>query len=271
MKTLVVASALSLSAVLGQACEKDKNPPSGLVVDASAPVATATASAPTTDLSQCPGCQLAPTPSWTFEGIYADAACTKPIAQTVTPSCAAVPALGAASLTYVDDVGLRKAGETANVTLAEVAAGPRFRKAGTKCVKANEGGTAITPPGCANNKVCRDASGGLVCANCRTFANGCPDVIETRTYAAISDPGLESKPGGGGGGGNLANLRACCNALSAQAKAMGASPEAGVIASAAAQCLALVAAAGPSGNAPELGALKTLLAGRNVPAICAGL
>ena len=43
-----------------------------------------------------------------------------------------------------------------------------------------------------------------------------------------------------------------------------------MMASAATQCTALVNAAGPSGTAPELGAIRTALAGRNVPAICAG-
>ena len=51
---------------------------------------------------------------------------------------------------------------------------------------------------------------------------------------------------------------------------MGSSPEAGMLSSAAAQCTALVTAAGPNGTAPELGAIRTALAGRNVPAICAG-
>jgi hypothetical protein len=32
----------------------------------------------------------------------------------------------------------------------------------------------------------------------------------------------------------------------------------------------LVRAAGPSGTAPELGALRAALAGRNLPAVCAG-
>ena len=73
-----------------------------------------------------------------------------------------------------------------------------------------------------------------------------------------------------GGGGNLARLAQCCNALAAQARAMGPSPEAGMVLAAAAQCNVIVQQAGPNGNAPELGALRSILAGRNVPAICAG-
>ncbi|MBX3189847.1 MAG: acyltransferase [Labilithrix sp.] len=69
---------------------------------------------------------------------------------------------------------------------------------------------------------------------------------------------------------NVARLRQCCGQLRIQAKAMGASPEAGMLLGAAAQCDTLAAQAGPSGTAPELGVLKNLLAGRNIPPVCAG-
>jgi hypothetical protein len=69
---------------------------------------------------------------------------------------------------------------------------------------------------------------------------------------------------------NVARLKQCCGQLRTQAKAMGASPEAGMLTAAAAQCDAMAAQAGPSGTAPELGALKALLAGRNIPGVCAG-
>ncbi len=244
-------------------------PDAGLVM--TAPV-DAGGTAQVTDTSQCPGCQLAAQQGWTFQGIYRDSACTEPLVQQVTPACAAVPALGPGSVTYNEDVGGRKAGETASVELTEQIppTTPRFQKSGTKCVPANEGAVDIAPLGCAGQKVCRDASGMLACGNCRTFANGCPDFEESRIYAAVNDPQIKKAAGGGGGSGNLARLRQCCAALAAEAKRLGSSPEAGMINSAAQQCNTLVAAAGPSGNAPELGALKTLLAGRNIPAICAG-
>lgn len=69
---------------------------------------------------------------------------------------------------------------------------------------------------------------------------------------------------------NVTRLKQCCNALAAEAKRMGASPEAGMFTAAATQCSAMAAQAGPSGTAPELGALRGLLAGRTIPAICAG-
>ena len=69
---------------------------------------------------------------------------------------------------------------------------------------------------------------------------------------------------------NVARLKQCCNALAAEAKRMGSSPEAGMFTAAAAQCNAMAAQIGPGGNAPELGALRGLLAGRNVPNICHG-
>lgn len=69
---------------------------------------------------------------------------------------------------------------------------------------------------------------------------------------------------------NVARLKQCCNTLAAEAKRMGSSPEASMFTTAAAQCSTLAAQAGPSGTAPELGVLRSALAGRNIPAICAG-
>ncbi len=262
---------MTLLGVLALAACKEKPPvPTGIVLGEGG-AAPAEAGAATVDISQCAGCQLAPIPAWTFEGVYRDPTCTEPLAQMTAPACAVVPALGSSSLTYVDTVGLRKANETATVTLAEqvAAEAPRYRKAGTVCTRANEGAVDVTPMGCATQRACRDQGGALTCTSCRTFANGCPDFEETRLYATITDPGLKGGAAAGPGG-NLARLQQCCAAIATQARAMGASPEAGMLLSAAAQCSALVAAAGPNGNAPELGALRTAMAGRNVPAICAG-
>ncbi len=269
MITRHLGPALLAFALIGACKEKTPTPPTGIVA-AEAGVAVP-AEAGAVDIAQCAGCQLAPIPAWTFEGIYRDATCTEPLAQLTAPACAVVPALGSTTFTYVDTVGLRKANETATVTLAEqIAPGaPRFRKAGTVCVRANEGAVDVTPMSCANARVCRDPGGALACTGCRTFANGCPDFEETRLYATIVDPGIKGTPAQGGGG-NLARLGQCCAALAAEARRLGASPEAGVLLSAAAQCQALVNAAGPNGNAPELGALRAALAGRQVPAVCAG-
>lgn len=226
------------------------------------------------DITQCPGCQLAPQPSWTFNGVFRDASCTEPLAQIAPPACAAVPALESASLSYAEDVGSRKANEIATVTLTEQIppTATRYRKSGTKCVPANESAVDLTPLGCSGSRVCRDTTGMLTCGeNCRTFADGCPDFEETRMYAAFNDPGLKGvKQGKAGGGGNLARLQQCCSALAAEAKRLGNSPEAGMVNSAAQQCTALVKAAGPSGNAPEMGVLRGLLAGRNIPPVCSG-
>ncbi|MDB4943726.1 MAG: hypothetical protein JWP97_3260 [Labilithrix sp.] len=267
-----IVAAFALASVTVTACNTDKNKPgTGLVVaDASGPVAAEAGA--TTDLSQCTGCSLAPIPAWTFEGVYKDAQCTEPVAQLVTPSCGSVPALGVTNLTYVDAVGLRKANETASVTLADQVSPetPRYRKAGATCVRSNEGAVDVTPAGCAGQRVCRDANGALTCAGCRTFANGCPDFEETRLYASITDPGLKAT-GGTGGSNSLARLAQCCAAITAEGKRLGPSPEGGMIIAAGAQCSALVQAAGPNGNAPELGAVKGMLAGRQLPAVCSGL
>ena len=264
---LFLVPALPLAFIPGCKEKTPEIPDAGIVM--SAPVEAGVE--PLADTSQCPGCSLAAQQGWSFHGIYRDSACTDPLVQQAPPACAAVPALGTASVTYVEEVGGRKAGEVANVELTEQIppTTARFRKSGTKCVPADESAVDLTPMACAGQKVCRDANGALACGNCRTFPNGCPDFEETRIYAAVNDPQIK-KAAGGGGGGNLARLRQCCAALAAEAKRLGSSPEAGMINSAAAQCNTLVAAAGPSGTAPELGALRTALAGRNIPAICAG-
>ncbi|MGC4079446.1 MAG: hypothetical protein QM702_20885 [Rubrivivax sp.] len=69
---------------------------------------------------------------------------------------------------------------------------------------------------------------------------------------------------------NVARLKQCCAQLRTQAKAMGASPEAGMLLGAAAQCDTMAAQVGPSGTAPEMGVLRNLLAGRTIPPACAG-
>ena len=266
---LFLVPALSLAFV--PAC-KEKTPE---IPDAGAVTTAPVDAGPAqiTDTSQCAGCQLAAQQMWTFQGIYRDSACTDPLVQQAPPACAPIPPLGSASVTYVEEVGGRKAGEVATVELTEqiAPAAARYRKSGTKCVRADESAVDLTPMGCAGQKVCRDATGALACANCRTFPNGCPDFEETRIYAAVNDPAIKKAPGAAAGGGsNLARLRQCCAALAAEAKRLGSSPEGGMLNSAAAQCNTLVTAAGPTGTAPELGALRTALAGRNVPNICAG-
>jgi hypothetical protein len=87
---------------------------------------------------------------------------------------------------------------------------------------------------------------------------------------ADADADAAKKATGPGVSTNVARLRQCCGQLRTQAKAMGASPEAGMLLGAAAQCDGLAAQAGPGANAPELGLLRTALAGRNIPPVCAG-
>lgn len=260
-------SRLLLGLLFLTACKDPNSHGSALVVDAA--VAPAPVEAGPFDVTQCAGCQGAAPPAWTFEGIYRDAACTEPLAQAAPSACAVIPALGQTSLTYVDEFFARKAGEVATVTVVDpiAPATARYRKAGTKCVRANESAVDLTPMSCAGSRVCRDVAGALVCTGCRTFANGCPDFEETRMYASINDPAAKGAPAANGG--NMARLRACCAAIGSEAARLGASPEGAMLVGAAAQCAAMVNGAGPNGNAPELGALRSLLAGRNIPG-CAG-
>jgi hypothetical protein len=105
-----------------------------------------------------------------------------------------------------------------------------------------------------------------------------PPVVDA-TVLLLDDPdtGVDAadaadahKKVGPAGNTNVLRLKQCCGQLRIQAKALGASPEAGLLTQAAAQCDGLAAQAGTSGNAPELGILRTALAGRNIPPVCAG-
>jgi hypothetical protein len=71
--------------------------------------------------------------------------------------------------------------------------------------------------------------------------------------------------GGGGGGGPNAKVLQCCNALAAQAKKLGNSPEAFQLNALAQQCT--VAA---KGNAPEFAGLFAAIRSKNVPG-CQGI
>jgi hypothetical protein len=260
-----------LFSALGLGCWREKEHPATML-DAGITTTTAV-DAGSIDLAQCTGCQQAVAPTWSFQGIFRDEACTEPLAQTAPSACVAVPALGQTNLTYSEEIGARKAGETASVTLTEQIAPtlPRYRKSGSKCVRADESAVNLTPMGCAGQKVCRDASGGLACTGCRTLSNGCPDHEETRIYATVNDPSMKGTKAGAGGSATIARLRQCCSALANEAKRLGNAPEAGLLNGAAAQCVTIVNAAGPTGTAPELNAIRTMLAGRNIPPVCAGL
>ena len=261
---------LALGATLALSACKEQPKPTGLVVDASAFATAVDAGTPQLDISQCTGCASPAAPAWQFVGVFSDDKCTVPVAQADVAACAMTPAGSATSLTYVDEVGAHKAGDTAQVTVGDQVApeAPRFQKNGTKCVRANEVAVDVTPMGCAGQRICRDANGALACGTCRSFANGCPDLEETRIYATVVEA---AKPAAPGGNGNLARLKQCCAALAAQGVALGPSPEGGMLIAAGAQCNVLVAQAGPSGNAPELAALRPLIATGKVPAVCAGL
>jgi hypothetical protein len=67
---------------------------------------------------------------------------------------------------------------------------------------------------------------------------------------------------------NQQRLQACCNALRAQAKTLGSSPEGFQLNGAAAQCDVFVKQVGAAGNAPELAALRSLLSTVKLPAAC---
>jgi hypothetical protein len=72
---------------------------------------------------------------------------------------------------------------------------------------------------------------------------------------------------------NQSRAKQCCNALRAQAKALGASPEAAQLQSIATMCdtVAVQVGATSGAAAPELAPLRALLKGKTIPPLCQGL
>jgi hypothetical protein len=91
----------------------------------------------------------------------------------------------------------------------------------------------------------------------------------------VDDAGAEAEAsapkkyaGGGGMTGNQVKIKACCNAMRTQAKAMGSSPEAFQVTSAAAMCDQFASQVGASGSAPEFAQIRGMLKSVTLPAAC---
>ncbi len=67
---------------------------------------------------------------------------------------------------------------------------------------------------------------------------------------------------------NQTKVQACCNAMRAQAKQIGNSPEAFQITALAGQCDMVAKQVGPAGNAPEFNQLRQMLKSIKLPAAC---
>lgn len=99
--------------------------------------------------------------------------------------------------------------------------------------------------------------------------------------APLEDAGTEdldadadaAKPKGPGVNVNVARVKQCCNAISAQGKALGASPEGASILQVAATCNAVASQLSPSSTGVELAAVRQALkaSGKALPAVCSGL
>jgi hypothetical protein len=87
---------------------------------------------------------------------------------------------------------------------------------------------------------------------------------------ADAAPEAGKKPSGGGGGynSNQLKIKECCNAMRAQAKSLGSSPEGFQINALAAQCDMFATQVGPAGNAPELNQLRQILKSVKLPSAC---
>ena len=81
------------------------------------------------------------------------------------------------------------------------------------------------------------------------------------------------KPATGGLNTNQSRAKQCCNALRAQAKALGTSPEAAQLTQLATMCdtVAIQVGATSGAAAPELAPLRAMLKGKTIPPLCQGL
>jgi hypothetical protein len=67
---------------------------------------------------------------------------------------------------------------------------------------------------------------------------------------------------------NQTKIQACCRAMRAEAKTLGASPEAFQLTAVAGQCDVFAKQVGPGGNAPELNQLRQILRSVKLPSAC---
>jgi hypothetical protein len=74
--------------------------------------------------------------------------------------------------------------------------------------------------------------------------------------------------GTGGTNANQIKIAACCNAMRAQAKQMGASPESFQLTALASQCDVFARQVGPAGNAPEMNQARAILHSVKLPGAC---
>jgi hypothetical protein len=85
---------------------------------------------------------------------------------------------------------------------------------------------------------------------------------------AAPEAGKKASGGGGGYNTNQLKIKECCNAMRAQAKSLGSSPEGFQINALAAQCDMFATQVGPAGNAPELNQLRQILKSVKLPSAC---
>src|SRR5271165_1656052 len=76
---------------------------------------------------------------------------------------------------------------------------------------------------------------------------------------ADASGGARKWVGGGASNANQVKIKACCNAMRAQAKQMGGSPEAFQVNAFAAQCDMVATQIGSQGNAPEFNQIRQML------------
>jgi len=94
--------------------------------------------------------------------------------------------------------------------------------------------------------------------------------LEPIEDAGVEDADADAGPKKPGVNINVARARQCCAAISALAKGLGASPEAGMLNGAAASCNVAANQLGPNSTGAELAGVRAMLkaSGKAIPGVC---
>jgi len=137
-------------------------------------------------------------------------------------------------------------------------------------------GTCITAwlAGCPEKKIQKveDVGAPPPAAPAQTVTELAPLVDDAGADADAADAAEAEAPKRRPGGGltaNQAKIRACCNAMRAEARQLGnSSPEGYQLNTMAAQCDIFVAQLGPQGQSPELSQFREILKNIKLPSAC---
>ncbi len=169
--------------------EKNATPPEPTPLAAPAPV----------DITTCPACaDAAERVSFTFAGVYLDAACKHPVAQGMVEACtpAKMPGAGGTIRAMIVEPmpGVKVKGDMATIGVQRIVSAdePLFLLRGGTCSPQPAGIKRLPTECAAGGRVCRkadasgNATGTLGCSSCVLTANRCPAFEGAMAYVAVA-------------------------------------------------------------------------------------